>query len=159
MEKSVQTDALPQVDTNVSTPVRPVLTVPTSTPLEVPQSTGLTNTNQSIHVQQPLIRPDPVKVVVLPPLPVAPPPPPVGLPPPPPPLGGPPPPPPPPGGPPPPPLSGAPFPAASIVGLSALVDSVPKPKGKVRRIQWTKLPQTILSTSSKLLLYARICLF
>jgi hypothetical protein len=78
--------------------------------------------------------------------------------------GGPPPPPPPPpplpggsgGPPPPPPLPGGPggLPPpppgqfgniGSIAGLSALVDSIPKPKGKLRRLQWKKLPQTILS--------------
>ncbi|CAF4350607.1 unnamed protein product, partial [Adineta steineri] len=93
-----------------------------------------------------------------------------GVPPPPPPpplpssgFGGVPPPPPPPPGlpgapPPPPPPSG--FPGApappmlaqfgnntSTTGLSALVDSIPKPKGQVRRLQWKKLPQTILATS------------
>jgi hypothetical protein len=89
----------------------------------------------------------------------------IGGPPPPPPpgfQGGPPPPPPPPpppgfqGGPPPPPppgFPGAPPPPSlgqfgnkqSVGGLSALVDSIPKPTGKVRRLQWKKLPQTILS--------------
>lgn len=67
--------------------------------------------------------------------------------------GGPPPPPPPPfqtapGGPPPPPSAPG-FamgpPKTTIVGLSALVDSIPKPKNKLRRLQWKKLPQTILS--------------
>jgi hypothetical protein len=55
--------------------------------------------------------------------------------------GGPPPPPPPPGAPP----LGQFGNKTSVVGLSALVDSIPKPKGKVRRLQWKKLPQTILS--------------
>ncbi|CAF4385405.1 unnamed protein product, partial [Rotaria sp. Silwood2] len=91
-------------------------------------------------------------------IPPPPPPPPPGFlggPPPPPPLppgflGGPPPPPPLPpgflGGPPPPPLGqfGDKPPA---VGRSILVDSIPKPKGKMRRLQWKKLPQTILTTS------------
>ncbi|CAF0934322.1 unnamed protein product [Rotaria sordida] len=36
---------------------------------------------------------------------------------------------------------------APVAGLSVLVDSIPKPKGKVRRLQWKKLPQTILATS------------
>ncbi|CAF0774445.1 unnamed protein product [Adineta steineri] len=70
-----------------------------------------------------------------------PPPPPPGLP------GAPPPPPPPPSG-----FPGAPAPPilaqfgnnTSTTGLSALVDSIPKPKGQVRRLQWKKLPQTIL---------------
>ena len=85
-----------------------------------------------------------------------------GPPPPPPPLppgfqGGPPPPPPPPSGfpgapPPPPGLPGAPQfgqfgSKPSVAGLSALVDGIPKPKGKLRRLQWKKLPQTILSMS------------
>ncbi|CAF2466390.1 unnamed protein product [Rotaria sp. Silwood2] len=89
-----------------------------------------------------------------------------GIPPPPPPplpgfLGGPPPPPPLPpgflGGPPPPPpgfLGGPPPPPLGqfgdkppAVGRSILVDSIPKPKGKMRRLQWKKLPQTILTTS------------
>jgi hypothetical protein len=54
------------------------------------------------------------------------------------------------GGPPPPPgFPGAPPLAQfgnkpTVAGLSALVDSIPKPKGKVRRLQWKKLPQTIL---------------
>jgi hypothetical protein len=66
------------------------------------------------------------------------------IPPPPPPnsTGGPPPPPPPPGA----PSLGQFGNKTSTVGLSALVDSIPKPKGKVRRLQWKKLPQTILST-------------
>ncbi|CAF0948549.1 unnamed protein product [Rotaria sp. Silwood1] len=64
-------------------------------------------------------------------------------------LGGPPPPPPPPGFPgglPPSTLeqSGG---KPSVAGLSNLVDSIPKPKGKVRRLQWKKLPQTIITTS------------
>ncbi|CAF0869958.1 unnamed protein product [Rotaria sordida] len=76
-----------------------------------------------------------------------------GLPPPPPPplpdfSGRPPPPPPPPPG-----FLGRPPPLgqfsgkAPVAGLSVLVDSIPKPKGKVRRLQWKKLPQTILATS------------
>ncbi|CAF0749120.1 unnamed protein product [Rotaria sordida] len=74
-----------------------------------------------------------------------------GLPPPPPPslpdFSGRPPPPPPPG------FLGRPPPLgqfsgkAPVAGLSVLVDSIPKPKGKVRRLQWKKLPQTILATS------------
>ncbi|CAF3576102.1 unnamed protein product [Rotaria socialis] len=101
-------------------------------------------------------------VITLPPHPPPPPPPPPNF------LGGAPPPPPPPppnflgGGPPPPPpppppgflgmasppplgqLAGN----SSITGLSVLVDSIPKPKGKLRRLQWKKLAHTILTSSS-----------
>ena len=93
-----------------------------------------------------------------------------GVPPPPPPpppppgnLGMPPPPPPPPGNlgmpPPPPGLPGsAPILSfgakPSLVGLSALLDSIPKPKGKVRRLQWKKLPQTVLSMSTMNLMFS-----
>ena len=153
MEKSVQTDALPQVDTNVAAPVRPILTIPTSTPLEkpteLPPSTESINTEKFVNDQPPVTQPDPIQASLPPPPPPAT----SGPPPPPPPPGGPPPPPPPPGGPPPPPPLGGPLPSASIAGLSVLVDSVPKPKGKLRRLQWTKLPPTILSTFVKFLFH------
>ena len=48
------------------------------------------------------------------------------------------------GPPPPPPAPGQMLVKPSTVGLSVLVDSIPKPKGKLRRLQWKKLPQTIL---------------
>lgn len=48
------------------------------------------------------------------------------------------------GPPPPPPAPGQMSVKPSTVGLSVLVDSIPKPKGKLRRLQWKKLPQTIL---------------
>ncbi|CAF1232895.1 unnamed protein product [Adineta ricciae] len=119
--------------------------------------------------------PPPLPVYLQPPSSAIPPPPPLpsglgGTPPPPPPplpsgLGGTPPPPPPPlpsglgGTPPPPPpppgVAGAPMPPApgglnfemGLAGLSALVDNIPKPKNQLRRLQWKKLPTTILTTS------------
>lgn len=145
MEKSVQTDPISQPDKNMTAPTHqilgPIAPMPSEKPTERPPNSGLINTVVSVNVPPPPIRPDPVKA--------PPPPPPFGglpppPPPPPPPFGGPPPPPP-PGGLPPPPPSGAPLPPTSIAGLSALVDSIPKPKGQVRRLQWKKLPQAILS--------------
>jgi hypothetical protein len=119
---------------------------PSPKPRETQTTIGLINTEKPVGAQPPSAEPSISKVAPPPPPPL-----PSGT-------GGPPPPPPlPPSGtgrPPPPPLPPG-FPGAvpsapfgtkpSIVGLSALVDSIPKPKGKVRRLQWKKLPQTILS--------------
>ena len=159
MEKSVQTDPIPQPDTNITTAphhiLGPLAPTPSEKPTEHPPNSGLINTVISVNVQPPPIQPDPIKATLPPPPPfggLPPSPPAFGGPPPPPPFGGPPPPPPPgglppppPGGLPPPPPSGAPLPSTSTAGLSALVDSIPKPKGQVRRLQWKKLPQAILS--------------
>jgi hypothetical protein len=161
---------MPQFDTKSSPNHQQVSTASTSTATvtdekpsqktsETQTTPKLVNTEKSVDAQPTFAEPAIPKKKAPPPPPSGtggPPPPPGGPPPPPPPLGVPPPPPPPPplgGPPPPPPPPGLPgvAPSAlfdakpSIVGLSALVDSIPKPKGKVRRLQWKKLPQTILS--------------
>lgn len=163
MEKSVQTDPIAQPDTKTTTPVHHILgslaPIPIEKPTESPLDSGLIKTVTSVNILPAPNQPD--SVIVTPPPPFGgssplppptsggpPPPPPFGGPPPPPPFGGPPPPPPPGGLPPPPPL-GAPLPSTSIAGLSALVDGIPKPKCQVRRLQWKKLPQAILSTLSR----------
>jgi hypothetical protein len=201
IEKSAQTDTIPQSDMKSSPTYQQVPVAPTSTPIvtnekplqetnETQSTSALTNTEKPIDAQPLSTKPAVSKAVPPPPSPrtanlqtapsTVPPPPPLpadlqtapsAVPPPPPlpadlqtaPSGVPPPPPPPlpadmqigssgipPPPPPPPGFPGAPPPVhfgnkPSVAGLSALVDSIPKPKGKVRRLQWKKLPQTILS--------------
>ncbi len=169
IEKSAQTDAVPQFETKSSPTYEKISAIPTSAPivtnekpLQKPNETQWTsvliNTEKLIDAQPLSTEPSVPKTVPPPPPPLpadlhttssgAPPPPPPPFPndmrtgssaiPPPPGF---------PGAPPlPPGLPGAQFGnKLSVVGLSALLDSIPKPKGKVRRLQWKKLPQTILS--------------
>ncbi|CAF4543106.1 unnamed protein product, partial [Rotaria magnacalcarata] len=169
IEQGSQTDTMPELNTQVSSTYHEIPNVPISTtviineqscqkPSDIQSPSILINTSKLVNIQLPSNESSVSVTIptssfsadlqatnsVITPPPPPPPPPPNFL------GGGPPPPPPPPGflGMASPPSLGQLAGNSSVTGLSVLVDSIPKPKGKLRRLQWKKLAHTILATSS-----------
>ncbi|CAF1967434.1 unnamed protein product [Rotaria magnacalcarata] len=169
IEQGSQTDTMPELNTQVSSTYHEIPNVPISTtviineqscqkPSDIQSPSILINTSKLVNIQLPSNESSVSVTIptssfsadlqatnsVITPPPPPPPPPPNFL------GGGPPAPPPPPGflGMASPPSLGQLAGNSSVTGLSVLVDSIPKPKGKLRRLQWKKLAHTILATSS-----------
>ncbi|CAF0997782.1 unnamed protein product [Rotaria magnacalcarata] len=168
IEQGSQTDTMPELNTQVSSTYHEIPNVPISTtviineqscqkPSDIQSPSILINTSKLVNIQLPSNESSVSVTIptssfsadlqatnsVITPPPPPPPPPPNFL------GGGPPPPPPPPGflGMASPPSLGQLAGNSSVTGLSVLVDSIPKPKGKLRRLQWKKLAHTILVRS------------